>query len=411
MSTSSQPGPLAGVRVVEFGQFIAGPGATQILADLGADVIKIESANGDNGRHFGVSEATQGRSGLFMAYNRGKRSIVVDMRQPEGLAVARHLALQADVVVQNTRAGVMEALGLDAASLRQEKAALIYASVSGFGATGPSRQRPGLDIAAQAESGMMSVTGERGGLPLKAGFPVADVSTANVVASAILAALFRQARTGQGETIETSLLAVAISMQAQLWAEYQCTGKLPQRFGNAQPLVAPAADLIAVQDGHIVLSAYLDAHWLRLCQAIDQPELATDPRFAGNNERVRNRAALIAVLQQALGHHTGEAARARLERHDVVVGVVRDYPQVMASADVQASGIFQPVNDGRGSEVMLPGLPFQLADAGGNTTVPAVPGLGEHTVDVLAQAGYSPDAIARLQERGVVGGALAALAG
>ncbi|MDO8772112.1 MAG: CoA transferase [Burkholderiaceae bacterium] len=410
MQTLPNQRPLAGVSVVEFGQFIAGPGATQILADLGADVIKIESPNGDNGRRFGVSEASRGRSGLFMAYNRGKRSIVVDMRQPEGVSIARDLALKADVVVQNTRAGVMEALGLDAGSLRKEKAALIYASISGFGAFGPSRQRPGLDIAAQAESGMMSITGEQGGLPLKAGFPVADVSTANAVANAILAALFRLARTGHGETIETSLLAVAITMQAQIWAEYQCSGKLPVRSGNAQPLVAPAADLIAVQDGHIVISAYLDEHWIRLCKAIDQPELATDPRFACNNDRVRNRSALIGVLQQALGHHTGEAARARLERNDVVVGVVRDYPQVLASADVRASAVFQPVNDGQGGELMLPALPFHLADASCGGSVPVVPGLGEHTADVLAQAGYSSDDIARLQASGVVGGGRSAMA-
>ena len=398
-------GALAGVRVVEFGQFIAGPGATQILADLGADVVKLESPNGDNGRRFGVSKETGGRSGLFMAYNRGKRSIVIDMRKPEGLALARELALQADVVVQNARAGVMQGIGLDAATLRASKPGLICVSVSGFGTDGPSRERPGLDIAAQAESGMMSITGERGGTPLKAGFPVADVSTANATANAILAALFRQARTGQGESIETSLLAVAISMQAQIWAEYQCTGKAPVRSGNAQPLVAPAADLIAVQDGHIVISAYLDDHWRRLCQAIGQPELATAPPFATNNDRVRNRPELMAILGRALGVHTGEEARALLERHGVVVGVVRSYPQVLASADVQASGVFQPVDDGQGGQLQLPGLPFRFADTPRGERVPAVPRLGQHTAEVLAQAGYSAGDMARLQADGVIDGA------
>ncbi|WP_213954864.1 MULTISPECIES: CaiB/BaiF CoA-transferase family protein [unclassified Variovorax] len=410
MQETADQRPLAGVRVVEFGQFIAGPGATQILADLGADVIKIESPNGDNGRRFGVSEATKGRSGLFMAYNRGKRSIVVDMRQAEGLAIARDLALKADVVVQNTRAGVMESLGLDAGALRKEKPGLVHASISGFGSFGPSRKRPGLDIAAQAESGMMSITGERGGSPLKAGFPVADVSTANATASAILAALFRQARTGQGETIETSLLAVAISMQAQIWAEYQCTGKLPVRFGNAQPLVAPAADVIAVQDGHIVISAYMDDHWRRLCKAIGLPALAMDPLYATNNDRVRNRPGLMEVLGRELGRYTGEEARALLERHEVVVGVVRDYTQVLASADVQASGVFQAVGDGHGGELKLPGLPFLLGEALADGPMPVVPRLGEHTAEVLAQAGYSADDISRLQAGGVVGTAPCSLA-
>lgn len=396
--------PLAGVQVVEFGQFIAGPGATQILADLGADVIKIESPNGDNGRRFGVSDATGGRSGLFMAYNRGKRSVVVDMRRPEGLTVARTLALQADVVVQNARAGVMRSLGLDAQSLREAKPGLVYVSVSGFGTLGPSRERPGLDIAAQAESGMMSITGERGGTPLKAGFPVADASTASATANAILAALYRQARTGRGETIETSLLAVAVSMQAQIWAEYQCTGRQPARSGNAQPLVAPAADLIEVRDGHIVISAYLDEHWRRLCRAIGMPALATDARFATNNDRVRNRAALIGLLADALGALEGEQARALLERHGVVVGVVRNYAQVLASEDVHASGLFQTIDDGVGGQLQLPGQPFTFTDAPPGATAQAVPRLGQHTAEVLAQAGFDTTDIARLHAQGVVQG-------
>lgn len=404
MQATQDKRPLAGVRVIEFGQFIAGPGATQILADLGADVVKIESANGDNGRRFGVSEATGGRSGMFMAYNRGKRSIVLDMRQSAGLSIARKLALNADVVLQNTRAGVMEALGLDGPSLRREKPGLIHVSISGFGTLGPSRRRPGLDIAAQAESGMMSVTGERNGAPLKTGFAVADVATASAAANATLAALFRRARTGEGETIETSLLEAAIVLQAQLWAEYQCTQKLPVRTGNAQPLVAPGADLIKVQDGHVVVSAYMDDHWRRLCKAIERPELATDSRFAENNARVRNRPALVAILEQALGGQTGEAVRVHLERHEVVVGVVRDYAQVMASTDVQAAGVFRPVRDGQGGELMLSGLPFRLADASNEEATLAVPALGEHTTELLMQAGYALDEIERLRSSGAIGG-------
>ncbi len=380
---------LAGIRVIEFGQFIAGPGATQILADLGAEVIKIESLNGDNSRRFGVSERSGHRSGMFMAYNRGKKSVALNLRNAEGVAVARELALGADVVVQNSRVGVMEGLGLDAETLRARKPSLIYASISGFGTHGPSRERPGLDIAAQAESGMMSLTGEPGGAPLKTGFAVVDAATATAAANAILAALFRCARDGEGATIETSLLAVAVGLQAQIWAEYGCSGQLPQRAGNAQPLVAPAADLIQVQDGHIVVSAYMEEHWQRLCRAIERPELATDPRFASSNDRVANRPEMVGILNQALGGFRGEEARARLEQCGVVCGVVRNYEQVRASADVDASGIFQQVMDGQGGEVAVPGLPFSFADAAPSGQPAALPDLGEHTLDVLQQAGFS----------------------
>ena len=387
--------PLAGIKVIEFGQFIAGPGATQILADLGAEVIKIESFNGDNSRRFGVSERSGHRSGMFMAYNRGKKSVALDLRNAEGVAVARELALGADVVVQNSRVGVMESLGLDAASLRARKPSLIHASISGFGTRGPSRERPGLDIAAQAESGMMSLTGEPGGTPLKTGFAVVDAATATAAANAILAALFRCARHGEGATIETSLLAVAVGLQAQIWAEYGCSGQLPQRAGNAQPLVAPAADLIQVRDGHIVISAYMEDHWQRLCRAIDQPELGTDPRFATSNDRVANRPAMVAILTEALGGHGGEEARARLEAFGVVCGVVRNYEQVRASADVEAIGIFQTVHDGKGGEVDVPALPYTFVgsaavetDADAAPQASFLPELGQHTLEVLEQAGF-----------------------
>lgn len=402
MQTTQDNRPLAGIRVVEFGQFIAGPGATQILADLGADVIKIESPNGDNGRRFGVNDASKGRSGMFIAYNRGKRSIALDLRCAEGVAVARKLALGADVIVQNTRVGVMASIGLDAKTLRKEKPSLIYASISGFGTAGPSSARPGLDIAAQAESGMMSLTGEPGGSPLKTGFAVVDAATATATANAILAALFRHARSGEGATIETSLLSVAIALQAQIWAEYGCSNQLPQRVGNAQPLVAPAADLIEVKDGYIVLSAYMEDHWKRLCAAIGQPELASDVRFATSNQRVQHRPELIAILHAALGALPGEEVRARLESFGVVVGVVRDYAQVQASADVRACGIFKPVLDGVGGEVQVPGLPFGIADTVQQPGLAQVPALGEHGHEILLQAGYDEAQCQALTEKGVM---------
>lgn len=391
--------PLAGIRVAEFGQFIAAPGAAMLLADLGAEVIKVEPLRGDSARRF---DGTSTQSPMFLAYNRGKRAIALDLRQPAGAQAARRLALSCDVVLHNARPGSMESIGLDAATLRTAKPALVHASVTGFGTRGPSRLRPGLDIAAQAESGMMSVTGEAGGQPLKAGFALIDAATSLATSNAIMAALFRRFRTGLGDTIETSLLSVGVHLQAQLWAEYQCSGALPVRSGNSQPKAAPAADVIAVADGHLVLSAYLDEHWARLCSAIGQPALANDPRFASNLLRVQNRPAMLAILQDALRGYAGEDARALLEKHQVVVGVVRDYRQVEASADVQANDLLMAVADGVGGQISLPGLPFRMG-AAVRSSMPAVPRLGQHTAEVLRDLGYADDAIDAMVKRGAIG--------
>ena len=394
--------PLAGVRVVEFGQYIAAPGAAMLLADLGAEVIKVEGLGGDSARR----PDADGHTPMFVAYNRHKRSVALDLRSAAGAEAARCLALSADVVLHNTRVGVMERVQLDATSLRARKPGLIHASITGFGRNGPSRSRPGLDIAAQAESGMMSITGERGGDPLKAGFTIVDVATASATANAILAALFRRAMQGEGDTIEVSLLAVAVQVQAQLWAEYQCSGRMPQRVGNCQPKVAPAADVIAVADGHLVISATTEAHWLRLCAAIGQPQLPEDARFASNASRVANRPALLAALGAALGHLRAEDARELLERHGVVVGVVRNYQQVLDSPDVQASGIFAPVEAG-GRTIAVPTLPFTLdsmAQAQTSGQAPArIPRLGEHTAAVLAELGYAAADIAQMHQAGAIG--------
>jgi len=394
--------PLAGIRVAEFGQFIAAPGAAMLLADLGADVIKVEPLRGDGARRF---DGTSPQSPMFLAYNRGKRAIALDLRRPAGLQAARKLALSCDVVLHNARPGSMESLGLDAVSLRDVRPDLVHASVTAFGTRGPSRLRPGLDIAAQAESGMMSVTGEAGGQPLKAGFALIDAATALATSSGIVAALFRRLRTGHGDTIETSLLNVGVHLQAQLWAEYQCSGALPVRSGNSQPKAAPAADVIGVADGHIVLSAYLDEHWARLCTAIGQPGLASDARFASNPLRVQNRPALLAILHDALRGYSGEDACALLERHRVVVGVVRDYRQVEVSADVHANAMLMAVADGVGGHLSLPGLPFRM-EAAPPASSPVVPRIGQHTVEVLRELGYGDDAIDTMARDGAIGVAL-----
>jgi crotonobetainyl-CoA:carnitine CoA-transferase CaiB-like acyl-CoA transferase len=362
--------PLAGVRVVEFGHYIAAPAATQLLADLGAEVIKVEPPTGDQARGIGAYG-----EGIVLAYNRGKRSVVLDLKQPGDRDIARDLAAHADVVVQNLRAGTLARLGLGPDDLRPANPRLVYVSISGFGPNGPSAQRPGLDIAAQAESGLMSINGEHDGDPLRVGFPIADVAAGYAVVQAVLAALLRRERTGQGGVAEVSLLNAAIHLQSAMWGEWHTSGQEPRRKGNGQATVAPAADLIRTADGTIVLSAYTAGHFARLCGVIDKKWLLDDPRFADNPSRVANRKALLAEIQQALGVLRTEECLALLTGNGIVAAAVRTYGDVAAAEDVRAGGTLTTGIGPDGDRYVVPSLPFTL-DGVAPAADRAVPRLG-----------------------------------
>jgi len=339
MGSDIRSGPLAGTTIVEFGQYIAVPGAAQMLADQGADVIKVEAPRGEAARHVpGYGPA------MIASYNRGKRMVALDLRTDEGQRDARALALSADVVMSNARPGVMERLGLSPEDLMAERSDLVCLSLTGFGAEGPLRNRPGLDIAAQAESGQMWVTGEADGPPQRVGFPLVDAATSYVIAQAITAALLDRFRTGSGADIKISLWDVAIHMQASNWMEYSLTGQAPVRKGNGHPSAAPAAEVIEVADGHIVLSAYADAHWRTLCTLLEVEHLLDDPRMATSDGRVAHRPEMTTVLSAALRHRTRAECVALLAGGGIVIGAILEYPEVR---DVRGDG---------------PGSPFLRAD-------------------------------------------------
>lgn len=390
--------PLAGVRVIDLGQYIAGPGAAMVLAELGASVTKIEPIAGDQARHIG----RYGES-MVRAYNRGKRSIALDLKSDAGQQVAWRLIAGSDVVIQNLRPGVVDKLGLGPAAVRARHPRIVYLSISGFPARGPSRDRPGYDIAAQAESGLMSVTGEPDRLPQKVGVPIVDAAAAHVGAQAVLAALYGRERTGQGETLETSLLETALHLQAATWCEYLGGGPEPTRIGDGQPHNAPAADVLPTRDGHIVLSAYAEEHWQRFCRVMGREELASDPRFASNASRVAHRAELRAVLKQCLSGYSSEECVALLGRNQIVTGAVRRYRDVLASADVQASGLLVEAGGAGagGASYRALGLPYRLGDAP-QPAPPAAPECGADGAALLAEAGYSDQDIAALRQGGVV---------
>jgi crotonobetainyl-CoA:carnitine CoA-transferase CaiB-like acyl-CoA transferase len=388
--------PLEGIRVIDLGQYIAGPGAAMALAELGADVIKVEPLTGDQARHIGrYGEA------MVRAYNRGKRSIALDLKQPQGREAALRLIGRSDVLVQNLRPGAVAKLGLGPEVVRALFPRLVYLGIAGFPSRGPSADRPGYDIAAQAESGLMSVTGEADRPPQKVGVPIVDAAAAQAGAQAVLAALFGRERSGVGATLETSLLEVALHLQASNWCDYLGGGPEPTRIGDGQPHNAPAADLVPTRDGHIVLSAYAEEHWARFCRVVGRTELLTDPRFRTNAGRVEHRAALRAVLAECLSDLGSDECVELLGRHQIVAGAVRRYGQVLGSADLVASGLVvdAPTPDGAGYRAI--GLPYRFGDAPRDHP-PAAPGLGEHSEAVLAEAGYTDDEIAALRQQGVI---------
>ncbi|EJL67749.1 putative acyl-CoA transferase/carnitine dehydratase [Variovorax sp. CF313] len=400
MNEPTAPPPLQGIRVVELGNYIAGPGTAMSLGDLGAEMLKIESMEGDMARHTGHFGHA-----MLRAYNRSKKSIALDLRQPRGLEVARRLIAGADVVVQNLRPGAADALGLGAEALRAAHPGLVHVSISGFPADAPSRDRPGYDIAAQAESGLMSVTGEPQGLPQKVGATIIDTASVQVATQAILAALFRRERTGRGETIRVSLLEVALNLQLANWSDYMVRGVEPMRSGDGQPLSAPAADIFRTRDGMVVISAYVQAHWVRLCETIGCPELATEARFLTNELRVANRPAMKAAVSERLAHYgTGECVEL-LTRNNIVVGVVRSYADALAGADFRASRmVIEAAPNGGEPGYASFGLPYELCDTPRRRTQ-AAPAHGAHTEELLREAGYGAAEIEALREAGVVKGA------
>ncbi|HYP83064.1 CoA transferase [Variovorax sp.] len=388
--------PLAGVRVLDLGQYIAGPGAAMALGELGASVIKIEPVAGDQARHIG----RYGES-MIRAYSRGKRSIALNLKSEAGRAVAWRLIADSDVVIQNLRPGAVESLGLGPAAVRERFPRLIYLSISGFASQGPSRDRPGYDIAAQAESGLMSVTGEPDRLPQKVGVPVIDAAAAHLGAQAVLAALYGREKTGLGETLQTSLLEVAVHLQATTWSDYLGGAPEPMRIGDGQPNNAPAAEVVPTRDGHIVLSAYADDHWARFCRVVGREALARDPRFCTNALRVEHRGELRAVLRECLSGFTSDECVVLLGGNQIVVGAVRSYRQVLEGADLQQSGMLVEAVGADGIRYRALGLPYSLGDAP-RATPPAAPACGADTDRVLADAGYGAAEIAALRQAGAV---------
>jgi crotonobetainyl-CoA:carnitine CoA-transferase CaiB-like acyl-CoA transferase len=394
---TGEPLPLDGLRVLELGNLLAAPCAGMVLADLGAEVVKVEAFGGDPARELQSAAFTgSGTSPTFLAFNRGKRSVALDVRTPEGMDVLRRLLARSDVLIESFRPGVMDRLGIAARDVRALHPGLVYASLSGFGEGGPETSRRGVDLVIQAESGIMAVTGEPDGAPMKVGFTVVDVAAGHVLAQAILAALIRRGRTGTGDHVTVSLVDVALHLQSAPMTEYLASGVLPPRCGNAAPMTAPA-DLFRTADGHVVISAYLDRHWRLLCAALERNDLPRDPRFVTKVDRVRHRAELVAEIESVLRTDTSRAWLALLQGAGLVVGMVKTYADIEADAQVRARGTLVEVGEEHPYRTVR--LPARFATWQPEHRAGA-PALGEHTAEVLRELGYGDADMAELSAAG-----------
>jgi crotonobetainyl-CoA:carnitine CoA-transferase CaiB-like acyl-CoA transferase len=389
----TQTRPLRGTLVVEFGQFIAAPGAAALLGDLGASVVKVEPPAGDSMR---ASNPVQ-----FNVYNKAKRSLSVNIKDQRGLDIARDLALSADVVIQNLRPGAMERLGLGPRELRQAKPSLIYGSVTGYGEHGPWAGQPGFDIAAQAKSGMMSINGQPGGPPTRVGFTVVDGAASHFMAQAVLSALFGRERHGTGSTVTISLLDVALHLQAPVFATYFRTGQEPIPYGDGQQIGISPAGIFKTADGSVVLAAYLPKHWENFSTAIGRPDLVSDPRFATNELRVHNRGHLMEEIQPYFSANSMRRVVETLSKANVVVAPVNRYSDVIRDDDVTAGEALGRMVADDGTDLTIITNPIRCSDWG-DRPVESAPRLGEHTEEVLRDLGYPSAAIREMLDDKVI---------
>jgi crotonobetainyl-CoA:carnitine CoA-transferase CaiB-like acyl-CoA transferase len=405
------PGALQGIKVLDLSRVLAGPWCTQTLADLGADVIKVERpGTGDDTRAWGPPflQDDQGRetaeSAYYLGANRNKRSLTVDLSTPQGQALVRRLARRCDVVVENFKVGDMARYGLDAASLQALHPGLIYCSITGFGQTGPYRERAGYDYAVQGLGGLMSVTGERddlpGGGPQKVGVAVADLFTGLYATVAILAALRHREHTGEGQVIDMALLDTQVAMLANLGANYLVSGKVPRRAGNAHQNIVPY-QVFEVADGHLILAVGNDGQFRKFCEVAGCAELASDTRFAHNADRVRHREKLVPLLAERLKRRRKDEWLAALEAEKVPCGAINSLNDVFADPQVLARGMTSTVPHPLNAKLKLVSSPMKLS-ATPVTLRHAPPMLGQHTMEVLGESGLSADEINTLREQGII---------
>jgi crotonobetainyl-CoA:carnitine CoA-transferase CaiB-like acyl-CoA transferase len=392
--------PLEGIKVVELAQIMAGPTCGMLLADMGADVIKVEKLPGGDDTRSYTEPSIAGESAAFMMLNRNKRGIAVNLKTPGGLEVVKKLLADADVVTENYRKGTLEKLGLGYDVLQKLNPRLIYCAISGYGRSGPYADKGGFDLIAQGFAGIMSITGEPGGPPAKSGTSIADINAGILAALGILAAVVARAKTGRGQVVETSLMEAAVQQTFWQAAMYFATGVNPGPTGSAHILTAPY-QAFPTQDGWINIGGANQPNWERIVKVIGMPHLNDDARFRTNGDRMKNLAALTPLIAQRLREKPSAHWIREFEAAGVPVGPVNRIGDMLADPQVAAREMVVEVEHPRAGRVKTLGTPVKFSETPGDVRRPA-PLLGEHTREVLTELGYSAAQIDALQQEGAI---------
>ncbi len=392
---------LSGIRVLDLTRALAGPYCTLMLGDYGADVIKIEiPGRGDDTRHWGPP-FVNGESAYFLSINRNKRSLTLNLKEPAGREVFMKLASDADVVVENFTPGVVDRLGIDYESVRGVNSKIVYASISGFGQTGPYRKKPAYDQMMQGLGGIMSLTGEPDGEPQKMGIALTDIGAGMLAAYAVMVALFHRERTGEGQYIDVSMLDLQVSWLTYQAGTYFATGAPPARVGAAHPNLAPYQAFMCADGKFVNVAVGNERFWGRFCEAMGRADLKEHPKFALNRDRVDNRKELIDLLQEEFGKGEAQHWVGVLETAGVPCGPINDLEDVFGDPQVQERGMRLTVEHPAAGEIQQTGIPIKFSDTPGGIDM-APPVLGEHSEEILSVLGYSSEAIGKLRDADII---------
>lgn len=391
---------LDGIRIIDFSKALAGPYCTMLLADMGAEVIKVEMpGSGDDSRGWGPP-FIEGESAYFLSINRNKKSITLNLKDNKAKEIALKIIEKADIVLESNRPGVMTKLGLDYETVKKINPGIIYCSISGFGQTGPYSKRPGFDQVIQGYGGIMGLTGEKGGGPLKVGIAVTDIATGMFAATGILTALYHRERTGQGQHVDASMLDGQVSWLTYQAGRYLASGDVPQRIGSAHPLIVPYQDFEA-SDGFINIAAGNDNLWKKFCTATDLNDIADDPKFATNPKRVENRDEVVAIVSKKIKTKTMQEWLDILNDEGVPCGPIYTVDQIFKDPQVLAREMLVEIDHPKCGKIQVIGSPIKLSETPAEITTHP-PMLGEHNSSILQEFGFSEEDITKLKEDKVI---------